>query len=199
MAQDPANPWQELGEQFHMMIGVCVAAWAGVDDQLFRIFHACVGPYEQCAIIYYRTPGLDIRLELTDELVLSILPRKKRKSGGHDDRAVKAWKQAKNGFKDLLAVRRRIAHHPVTIKSEPIRLADLGKLREFPPSWFEIYVSYHEQQREKSTDIPPLKIDDLRDHLIAVGALSSRLHNFYLDTLLKHVPPERISFISTRS
>ena len=48
-------------DEFHMVMGYCIAAWAAVDEQLFLLFSDCVGPHEQAAIIYYRTPGLDVR------------------------------------------------------------------------------------------------------------------------------------------
>jgi len=35
-------------------------------------------PYDQCAIIYYHNPGLDVRLGLTDEIVRSVLPKRER-------------------------------------------------------------------------------------------------------------------------
>src|SRR5271163_2220003 len=139
----PSKSWQELGDEFHLMVGYCIAAWARIDDELFRIFRACVGPYKQSAIIYYRTPGLDMRLGLTDELVLSVLPKKDRKSGGHDHPSVKAWKAAKSGFSDLLAIRRRIAHHPAEVKTAPYGRDHRLGWDPSPAVSFEIYASQH--------------------------------------------------------
>jgi hypothetical protein len=63
--------------EFYMMIGYCIAEWAGIDDELFRIFQHCTGAKEQqAAIIYYRTPGLNVRLGLVDEIVRSVLPNR---------------------------------------------------------------------------------------------------------------------------
>jgi hypothetical protein len=182
MAMDKPETRDELRDTFHMMIGYCIAEWANVDDELFRIFRDCVGPAEQCSIIYYRTPGLDVRLNLTDEIVKSVLPKTARKSGGHDHVSVKSWKAAIKDFRDLLGVRRRIAHHPNTIKygaSWPLIL-DLRYLLA-PQSWFEIYVSQHEQLR--SGELPALKLDDLKAHLTAVEALRARLQYFFSDVL----------------
>jgi hypothetical protein len=61
MADDHPKTWQKNRDEFHMVMGYCIAAWAQVDDQLFRIFRDCVGPYDQSAVIYYRTPGLHLR------------------------------------------------------------------------------------------------------------------------------------------
>jgi hypothetical protein len=47
---------------FFEALGRCIAEWAFVDEQLFLIFRDCIGLHEQSAIIYYRTPGLDLRL-----------------------------------------------------------------------------------------------------------------------------------------
>jgi hypothetical protein len=172
--------WQELGEEFHLMIGECIAGWAHVDDELFRIFHHCVGPLVQCAIIYYRTPGLDVRFGLVDEIVGSVLPKREPRSGGKDHPSVRAWKTAKGNYQSLLGVRRRIAHHPVQIQHFARYYGDAP-----PLSWFEVYVNNNERLREKEANIPPLRIDDLRSHLVNVDRLSGRLHQFYYDVLIK--------------
>ena len=43
MATKAPESWGELGQQFYMMIGYCIAEWASVDDELFQIFKECVG------------------------------------------------------------------------------------------------------------------------------------------------------------
>jgi hypothetical protein len=46
---------------FFEILGRCIVAWAHVDDELFRVFRDCVGPTEQCAIIYYRLGHARVR------------------------------------------------------------------------------------------------------------------------------------------
>lgn len=183
MAKD-STP-QKAADYFYMMVGHCITEWAKVDDELFRIFSDCVGPYEQSAIIYYRTPGLNVRLELTDEIVKSVLPRPPRKSGGHAHPSVTAWKDTVEGFRGLLGTRRRIAHQPIVVKhgaTWPLNL-DLSYMLA-PPSWFEINVSQHEQVR--SDEIPAaLNVDDLEAHLTAVATLRDRLQHFFSNVLTK--------------
>jgi hypothetical protein len=184
MPEDPPRSWEQLFDEFHTQIGYCITEWAVVDNELFRIFQDCLGgPIEQAAIAYYRTPALDLRFGLTDEIVQSALPKKTRKSGGHDHPSIKVWKVATADFKKLLAIRRRIAHHPVMEKVDPPSTT-FGP--EGPPrSWFEIYVGQHEQLRSKSADLPALAIDDLNEHWRAVYALSDKLRHFYQDVLIK--------------
>lgn len=183
--------WNELADEFHMMLGHCIAVWAEVDDELFRIFRHCVGPYEQCSIIYYKTPGLNMRLGLTDELVRSILPKKTRKSGGHDHPDVKAWDKTKLGFGELLAVRRRIAHLPVEMRqvAPPFNntmFAGAGMLAE---PWFEINFSKHERMRNGTKETKPLKLADLTRHLVTTTVLRDQLSLFFQTVLAKHASP----------
>jgi hypothetical protein len=60
-----AKRWQELGDEFHMMVGYYIAVWAYVDDALFQVFRECLGPLDQSAAIYFKMPGLDARFSLT--------------------------------------------------------------------------------------------------------------------------------------
>jgi hypothetical protein len=60
-----AKRWQELGDEFHMMVGYCIAVWAYVDDALLQVFRECLGPLDQSAAIYFKMPGLDARFSLT--------------------------------------------------------------------------------------------------------------------------------------
>jgi hypothetical protein len=78
-----------------------------IDNELFQIFQHCVGAAEQSAIIFYRAPGLDVRLSLTDEVVTFLYQKRPKKSGAHDPPQLK--KRAIENFRNLLAVRRRIA------------------------------------------------------------------------------------------
>jgi hypothetical protein len=200
MKNETSKTWQALGDQFHMMMGYCIAEWASVDDELFRIFRSCVGPYNQCAIIYYRMPGLNARLNCTDELVQSVLPEQVPKSGGHPHPHVTRWKEIKNRFSNLLSIRRRIAHHPITIRMSAgrrinLRSANKDAMRKYPAipdSWFEIYVSQQEALRG-GKDIPSLNVDDLQKHLFETVKLRDDLRRFFYEALtnppVKRAPP----------
>jgi hypothetical protein len=185
--------WQELGDRFHMMIGYCIGAWADVDDALFQVFRECLGPLDQSAIIYFKTPGLDVRFSLTDEIVRSVLPEPERKDGGHKHEDVLAWENTIKGHQDLLHTRRRIAHHPAAIRHD-------GGLAGFLligvptplPSWYEIYMSEHEKLRGKKADAPALRIEDLERHIEAVGDLGDRLRAFLSDVLLRPAEEPRL-------
>jgi hypothetical protein len=186
------NPWVTSGDEFYSLLGQCIAEWANVDDELFRIFRDCVGPYNQCAIIYYRQPGLDIRFGLTDEIVRSVFPPPVRKNGGHPHQGVKAWAIAIKGYDKLLSERRRIAHHPVQLtislkkqRDKPTYIGTYPLAYPPPRSWYEIYVGQHEKLRENSSKLKPMGLGELRNHLIEVKNLRGRLLIFFHDTLTK--------------
>lgn len=190
MTDDAMKFYIEQDEQFHLWVGYCISQWSFVDDNLFLIFRDCVGPYDQCSIIYYRVPGLDARLSLTDEIVLSVLPQPERKNGGHSHKDVVAWEKAKKGFKDLLSVRRKIAHHPVVgVSYDPSDIVTSSD-EEY---WLEISPSQHERLRQK-IDHKGLKIQDLKDHYKGVHDLANRLKSFLDDVLKKqHAKPPQPS------
>ncbi len=205
MTDSPTESLHEKTREFFETLGRCISAWAMVDDELFRIFRDCIGPYEQCAIIYYRTPGLDLRLNLTDEIVESVLPRPERKSGGHVHKSVKEWKALFNKFKKLLEVRRRLAHHPVSLKYEwcyqltedSYGLAQLfsgkpPKMGLLPKRIHAIDVGEHERLRKKSGAMQSLTERDLLIHLSSVRTLANDLNEFsrvVLTRRLEESPP----------
>ncbi len=179
---DDTKNLQETADAFFGLLGSCVAVWADVDNELFRIFRHCLSaPLAQAAIVYYRSPGLDVRLEMTTELVESQFPKPVRESGGHAHRAVKGWRNMKTDFKGLLAVRRRIAHHPTRPIFEPFRAGE-SKVGELPPASFEIYIGEHEKLR--AGEKPSLKLDDLGEHLKAVLLLRDWLRHFFYEALM---------------
>ena len=193
MTQAPPRSPSEEGSKFYELLGRCVSAWAIVDEELFLIFRFCLGPYEQSAIIFYRTPGLDLRLHLTTEIVLSALPKSEKKSGAHPHRHVKAWDRIVIDFQKLLSVRRRLAHHPVSHKYDEYFAFGQTSFGSAPfysgqpiQRRFQVHVGDHERLREKSAKLPPLTETDLASHLSSVRTLANRLNDF----LREHLRPQ---------
>lgn len=174
-------------DEFHKHLGYGVAAWAQVDEVLFKIFQRCVGPWQQCAIIYYRTPGLDVRLNLVDEIVRAILPKPEKPSGAHPHPDVKVWHLAKSSFSDLLGTRRRIAHQQVA--ASVYITGDYPSIEEFSARLsIEVSPSYQERLRGRDSDVTAAGIDvaGLKKHRIDVEALARRLSDFLQNELQKY-------------
>lgn len=183
------NGLRDMHDTLHMIAWKCITEWGAVDEELFQIFRSCIGPYEQSAIIYFGTPEQKVRLGLTDELVLSVLPEKER---GHDHASVRAWKEATADFDDLLDVRRRMSHLPIFPRKVLRDGAVVGQMGfdtatlgsgGISTSWSEKYESPHEQIRSEGGGQSPLTLGELQDHLTAVHALGGRLRAFLRDAL----------------
>jgi hypothetical protein len=178
--------WQDRGDEFHAMIGNCITEWSHVEEALFNICWRCLECSKaRAAIVYYRTPTIDSRMSLADELVKSVLPKRQRKSGGHDDPDVQQWKAIEKDFRDQQFVRSRIAHQPVAWQRRAFRAGDTVGM-PLIESWFEIYVSENESLRGRSEDWKPLRIDDLRQHLMNLNRVTGRLRQFLDRVLPKH-------------
>jgi hypothetical protein len=187
--------WLTPNAEFHMYVGWCITAWGKVEDQLFSICEKSLGlKKQQASIIYYRTPNIKTRLELVDELILSLLPNPMRKSGGHPNKDVLAWRDLVTETRALMEVRNRIAHSTVRVLHDVIRrdfdpTNPAGLTGEFPntkPS-FEIFLSATERLRGKSGNITPLRVDDLSLHRQKVQKLTERLNHFAETVLPPHL------------
>jgi hypothetical protein len=170
---------QEMGDEFYLLMGNCISGWATVEEYLFKVCWACLGcSKQQAAIVYYRTPTIEARRQLADELVKTVLPRKTPPSGGHDHEDVKVWNAIQKEIEELLPTRNRIAHQP------------MGPHMEFDSDarelWFEIYMSDHEQAR-KDQSVAGLRKEDLQAHIMAVWLLKDRLAAFYIETVPTYV------------
>lgn len=196
MAEPPEKTMQELGDEFLQMIGNCITEWAAVEEQLFEICLMCLGsPRDRAAIVYYRTPSIDARLSLADELVKAALPKRTRKDGGHDHADVAHWRELEKECRGLLPVRNRIAHHPVgprfMMRGGFGSAGFLARGMEPPKltteTWFEIYVSQNEQLREGAAKKRPLRIKALWDHLLATDRIKGGLHQFRYVRLPPHI------------
>jgi hypothetical protein len=180
-------------DEFHMMIGYCIAEWAGIDDELFRIFQHCTGAKEQqAAIIYYRTPGLNVRLGLVDEIVRSVLPQ--TQSGGRKDPKLTRWEAINKDCENLFGTRRRIAHQPVRAQETLVPMPRLQSphylyldqtTNKMSQASFEIYTTEIEKMRGKDT--APLTLKDLQNHQKRTSEVRSQMNAFFAEVLKTRV------------
>jgi len=173
-------------DDFLMWVGFCITAWARTEERLFKICETCLqARKDRVAVVYYRTPTIDARIKLIDELVRTVLPKSQKKNGGHDHPDLVEWNRLRKDMVDLLGARSRIAHHPVRAQSAR------GQNRAFwyleKSSWFEIYASDAERLRTGRDDAKPLKQDDLVSHCHMVHEITRRAAKFSKDVLPKHV------------
>jgi hypothetical protein len=193
LGSSPVDP-----DAFFTWTGKCITAWANVEDHLFEICLFSLGcTRDKAAIVYYKTPNLDARLSLTDELLRTVLPPRERESGGHDHQDVKYWNETRLTIIDMLSTRNRLAHHPVEqkkivpvfIKPDGTQSTDaeseaVSSLMTF--SWYESYVSEAEKLRGRHENLKPLTTPDLSSHRVEIESLKTRLEIFRVHVLPKY-------------
>jgi len=178
-----------------MYVGLCITAWAKVDEELFDIFVEVTGTTgELGSIIYYRITTLSGRLHLVDELTLSILLKPERKNGGHPHALVVEWTNSNNA---LFKTRTQIAHYPVDKRLSLVTRTPEGRflpgflfqsMRQRGWTLNSIYVGQSERLRGKHDQTKPLAAEPLPHIAHQVQAAALKLGNFRAARLGPHVP-----------
>ncbi len=168
-----------------MWLGYCIANWAKTEEVLFHVFWKCLqAPQDHAAIVYYRLNTVSARLDLTNELVLSVLP--KHKSGKQPHLSAREWATIRNEIYSHLAMRRQIAHQPVAIRDERFVIQeDSGGFGEvYGEAWAELHKSKGETLRKNSKDgSKPLRLRDLKRHRSEMERMRWSLYKFATEIL----------------
>jgi hypothetical protein len=147
-------------------VGICFKEWASLEAHLFTTCLLVLGAdATHVAIIYYRTPTLDARLTLADELLRT------RMSG----RDLVAWKKLLVDVRALLPIRNLLAHSPIATvrQTEWLESDETGQIEPIDTNWLEIATSPWEQLRGRPER--SIKDEELPDHFRQVHSVSLRL------------------------
>jgi hypothetical protein len=190
-------------ELFFHQLGVAITEWAFVDEELFHICADILrAPHQQhVAIIYYRTPGLDIRVKLVVELMSTLFPP--RKSGEHPEPPEKLWKEITGAISAELPIRRQLAHSPTyTIaktdppipRGWPQSIPEEHRDRDFRvvDVWLASAMSPTERLRG-AAEREDLTTERIAQHIARIRTIYERLENFRtheLPKLLAAFPPQ---------
>jgi hypothetical protein len=182
MAEPPEIDSAEQQKEFFWLLGIGMTMWAQLEEQLFGICAQVLkAAKHHAAIVYYRTPSLDARVTLVDELVKTIFPE--RKPGAHSHVSEKVWKDLVTDIKKELPIRNQLAHSPAASHGGRFVPPDGG-----PPefrSWFASYISPTERLRGRHKGPEYLKRGDVRKHVNRVAELTKRLRNIREGALSK--------------
>jgi hypothetical protein len=106
--EEPSYP----PDEFYEWVGKCIKEWASIEALLYMVYATVLDAHPtQLAIIFYRTPTLDARLSLIDELVTAALPQ--RKQGGKKHADAIEWAKLLKDIRSLLKTRNLLAYAPV--------------------------------------------------------------------------------------
>jgi hypothetical protein len=164
-------------DEFLKNVGMCITDWSFIEDKLFELCYLSLkAPRVQASIVYYRTPTIDSRLSLVDELITAVLPKKK--SGEHSGELEIKWKKILAEIKELLPERNALAHYPVKeIISVPENfLIALSENYSKRPRKYSAIPHKNEQLRGRKGRT--MDADMLPKHLQKLGRLEFDLHKF---------------------
>ena len=181
MADLPTVP--QRFHEFYEWIGHCITQWSAVENELFLICFSVINcTYGRATIIYYKTPTLEARISLVDELVRNLLPDRERENGGHDHPLVKEWSGIISDLRVIVPQRNLLAHSPV---EACLRFSSGPFLSDDEPI---VRTCHHEQIRRPNSKEQTMKMPELAAHYDAVIAASIKLKAFH--EKLRQVPRE---------
>ncbi len=166
----------------HLMIGRCISEWAAIEETLFDIFCIVLGTEAVLAsVVFYKTPTLDGRITLTNDLIDAIFPTR---AGGKPHPLVKEWKAIRQCHVDIVPYRNLMAHHPVDeVGSGSFQISDLRSVYDlyglsFHPRTFKVETSKSDQLRKRT--VRSISDSEMSRYLPKVQALHGRLEAFRL-------------------
>ena len=162
-------------DDFLKRIGHCITYWAFIEEMLFEICVATLkAPRKQTAIVYYRTPTLEARLSLVQELVAAKFPRKK--PGQHSSTLEITWSNLVKEATDLIPERNTLAHRPL----KGILISGLSSDGEAQIK-YSVRLHKNERLRGRSVKADLMDADSLSKHLKRVRILEEGLRRFNYD------------------
>lgn len=183
MAEEREKSIEEMSSEFYLLMGQAISHWAKVEAYLFKICRAALGTTSQRAgIVYTRTPTLESRRTLVNDLLATILPQRPQ-NGGKEHADAREWKSITEAMQALIPTRNHIAHRPMEPHIDWESEADGGVGRT--DLWFAITASDHERARYGGPD-GSITVADLQNHIRDVWSLKERVAAFYVDRLPSH-------------
>ena len=126
-------------KDFYQLVGQCIKAWATVEGKLFEVCELLLKTRPHfVSVIFFRTPTISARLDLTNELLTVRFPNIKQGNQEIDQPVMLEWKYIKAEINRLLPQRNSLAHDPV-IRNIDVRM----------PTSFETATSPKERLRGK--------------------------------------------------
>lgn len=111
-------------DKIHRWIGRCITEWAGIEETIFDV--CCIALATKtplAAIVFYRSPTIETRLVLTNDLLKFWFPKA---PGGHEHQLLQQWDSLQKKIRELTPYRNLMAHHPIDV----IRRSDFDELSE---------------------------------------------------------------------
>jgi hypothetical protein len=177
---------KEQSAEFMALLGTCITEWAWIEEETYQVCAIVLGTAaEHTSIIYYRTPSLEARLNLADELMSTIFPKPETGKHPHFDAGI--WSKLILNIKDAMPLRNQLAHSPTAAGIWGMMDDETGEISEVVEIKMQNSPHAHEMWRPNKPKKKMLLKEDLERHLTDVRSLHERLQAFRRDVLPGHV------------
>jgi hypothetical protein len=163
----------EQDKELLLWVGLCITEWATIEHLLFRLTIVVLGVTpNHAATIYRKTPTLDSRITLIDELVSRVLlDSNPEKSGRHKSGLSLTWHVLVRDMTGLKSFRNKLAHWTrFTIARDEI---------EISPTRSVLHLSESDLWRGKYKESDkPIDVSDMSLHYELIEQLSTNIRRF---------------------
>jgi hypothetical protein len=158
-------------------VGRAITQWASVEAQLFGIVLSVLKcTARQAAIVFYRTPTLEQRLQLTNDLLATVFPQPADNPGTHPHPGFTVWSSLQKELRAEMPVRNRLAHQPVELSADVWKHDTTGEIT-IGPLLFGTGISSAEALKKGRSDAA-LRVDDIKAHAARISGFPERLLAF---------------------
>ena len=184
MAKKPIMTMTEEAQKFYAALGQCITMWSHIEGRLFLVCNLCLRSDEAiAAIVFFRTPSLEARISLSNDLVTQRLQPEPLRSGQHPPKLLKLWSKVHAELKQNIFFRNYIAHQPDSVDVETlwaIARARKSAVDDFDQLFDEsTFIKQHRADNARR----PMQIDkaglaEMLAHLETMGKAFEALNEF---------------------
>jgi hypothetical protein len=157
-------------------LGRAIAEWANVEEQLYHIVQSVLGcAAQRAAIVFYRTPTLESRIQLADDLLQTVFPQTSDNPGSQPHPGYAVWTQIQKDLRKETPIRNRLAHQPVELRAA-VWQHKSGEI-SIGPLKIVTATSLAEAMKKGIGD-EPLDFEHIKSHIVRVSAFPGRLLQF---------------------
>ncbi len=187
MTKKPLMTHTVEAQKFYAALGQCITIWSHIEGKLFLISNLALMSDEAiAAIVFFRTPSLDGRISLTNDLVNQRLQPEPLRPGQHPPRLLKRWSKIHTKLKSNIRFRNYIAHQPDRLDIETlwaIARARGATISEFDQIYDEATVikQHHADNARRPLEIKKVTLSDMETHVETMSSAYEALNEFSLE------------------
>lgn len=168
-------------------VGRAITEWADVQEHLYAIVLQILRcEPRHASIIFFRTPSIEARITLADDLLKTVFPQTSENPGTKSHSGYATWTGIQADLRREMPIRNSLAHHPVDLVVDVWEDKTTSRFvaRKVRPAT----VMGPSEALRKGYRYP-LAIEDIKAHSARVSVFASRLLDFRSGPLAAQLLP----------